>query len=258
MRHSENMGKRQAYKRDILRDYALASSELSEQLNRFDKSGVLSYSILRGLIGKAHSKGLLWQLKDTARHLLDSRDENSPAGKRLDWAIGFLFHESIIIVEASYQMQKYYPAAQDFIKEGAGNIFAGKLDMAQMQLGLRHLAGETQDRLYSSIRRIRHLLHATNMLMCAYLAGEAQNRPLARLIYDREELLKAVFNDLYNELLAAIYGPEKEKALTEAGWSLYESGHMARAERAAQKALAQKPGCAAARDLLDKISLVRQ
>lgn len=280
MRHN-GQDKQDVYKRDILRDYALASAELSAQFDRFEESGVLSYAILRGLLGEAHSKGLLWQLKDTAHHLFDLGNGTSRAGEHLDWAIGFLFHECIIIQEAGYQMQKYYPAAQDFMRNRdnlpdrppagsnpAGSNptgsnparadLSGKADLEEMRQGLRRLAIETQDSLARGIGRVRRLLEGINLLMCAYLAGESRNRPLARLFYDREDLLRAVFKDCYDTLLLAVFGPEPGRALLEAACSLFESGHLARAERAAQKALVQNPASLEAAELLDKITQVRQ
>lgn len=256
-----NAGKQDIYKRDILRDYALASAELAAQFDRFEESGVISFSIIRGILGEAHSKGLLWQLKDSA-HLLFGLDENtSAAGQSLDWSIGFLFHECLIILESSYQMQKYYPAAQDLVnnpEHRAGNPLSKNASLAEMQQGLRRLAGETQDSLALGIGRIRRLLESINRLMCAYLAGETRNRPLARLFHDREDLLRSVFKERYDELIGAVFGPEPERPLIEAARSLLESGHLIRAERAAQKALAQKPASAEAVKLLDKITRVRQ
>lgn len=246
---SGKQNKLDLYKRDILRDYALASAELTAQFNRFDKSGAISYSIIRGILGEIHSKGLLWQLKDSAHHLFDSRADTSPAGQQLDWAIGFLFHECIIILEASYQLQKYYPAAQNFIRQNSGNA---------AQNGLRRLAAESQDSLARTIGRIRRLLEGINQLMAAYLAGDSHNLPLARLFYDREDLLRPVFGQSYEALLAAVFGEEQERMPLLAAWSLFESGHLARAGRAAQKALAQKPHCAEAAELLDKIARLRQ
>lgn len=253
--------KQALYKRDILRDYALASAELSAQFARFDHSGVISFSIIRGILGEAHSKGLLWQLKDSAHLLFDLGNDTSLTGQSLDWSIGFLFHECVIVLESSYQMQKYYPAAQDFMRspeQFADHPLSAAAGLPEMQQGLRRLAGETQDNLARSIGRIRRLLDGINLLLCAYLAGESHNRPLARLFYDREELLRQVFKEHYPALRAAVFGPNPERPLIEAAWSLLESGHIVRAQRAVEKALAQNPASTEAAELLDKISLVRQ
>lgn len=250
--------KSDVFKRDLLRDYALASAELMEQFRRFDESGLISFSIIRGIVGEVGSKGLLWQLKDSAHYLFDNGGGGAaPAGRHLDWAIGFLFHECMIMLESSYQMQKYYPAAWHFIQH-TGKGFLDEADMAAMQASLQGLAAETKDNLSRTIRRIRGLLWAINLLMCVYLAGQAGNRPLARLIYDREDLLRVVFGPLYNDLIGGIFGRQPELLPLEAARSLLESGQSARAARAAQKALALNPGCAEATEILDKISSIRQ
>lgn len=250
---SGKQNKLDLYKRDILRDYALASAELTEQFDRLDESGVISFSIIRGIVGEIHSKGLLWQLKDSAHHLFGSGADSSPTGQHLDWAIGFLFHECIIILESSYQLQKYYPAAQAFM-QGKSNGF----NTEEVQKGLRRLAAESQDSLNRTAQRIRRILEAINQLMCAYLANDSNNLPLARLFYDREDLLRSVFGNSYDALLSAVFGNEQERMPLLAAWSLHESGHLLRAERAVQKALSKNPRCSEAAELLDKIAKLRQ
>lgn len=259
--NNAHSSKSDVFKRDVLRDYALASADLMAQFQRFDESGIISFSIIRGIVGEAGSKGLLWQLKDTAHHLFSAdkgaSPESPPAGQHLDWAIGFLFHECMIILESSYQMQKYYPAAWDFMQRDEED-FLDEAAMAGMQVSLQGLAAETQAGLTVSIGRVRRLLAAINLLMCAYLAGQKDNRPLARLIYDREDLLRTVFGGLYDGLITGIFGDEPEKLPLEAARSLLESGQAARAGRAAKKALAVRPDCAGAREILDKAAALRQ
>lgn len=258
MQNYTKQNKQEVYKRDILRDYALSSSELEAQFARFEKSGTISFSILRGLLGEAHSKGILWRLKDTTHHLFNSGADTSPAFKHLDWAIGFLFHECVIILECSYQMQKYYPAAQGFIQsiQNGNSASAGNLRKSKQALG--QLVEETQRNLSRMIERIKYLLEATNSLMCVYLENQKTNKALARLIYEREELLRPVFKGLYNELLSKIYGDAPEQLYSEAASSLFESGQLAKAARAAEKALELGQNCPQAREILDKCAALRQ
>lgn len=258
MQHNARHDKREAYKRDILRDYALTAAELEKQFSRFQESGAISFSILQGILGETHSKGLLWHLKDTAHHLFTKGEATTHEGSYLDWAIGFLFHECMILLESSYQLQKYYPAAQSFASQEQSASCAGSPCMLGVQDELSQLAEETQNNLKQMIGRIRQLLGVINRLMCAYLKGDENNRPLARLIYDREELLHSVFKELHKDLLLSIFGTQPEKAQREAAMSLLESGHLSRAERAAEKALGLNPECAETKALLDKISQMRQ
>jgi tetratricopeptide (TPR) repeat protein len=236
------------YKRDLLRDYCLVSAELGAQFSRFHTSGSLSFSIIQGIIGDNFSKGLLWRLKDTAHHLFDAGEAESRAGGEngsleadspgaaLDWCIGFLFHKCFIIMEASYQLQKYYPAAK-----------------ALNRPPLLAQASDVRQHLERLISGTEELLCSANRLFCEYLAGDKNNRQLARLIYDREALLRSVFKELYPELLRGIFGPSQEKAFLEAAWSLFEGGQAARAEKALRKALEINPDYAEAAALLKNI-----
>ncbi|MDR2050846.1 MAG: hypothetical protein LBQ63_03640 [Deltaproteobacteria bacterium] len=239
--------KNSLYKRDLLRDYCLVSAELRAQFSRFHCSGSLSFSIIQGIMGDNFSKGLLWRLKDTAHHLFATGGTRGSgrellslsadsAGAALDWCIGFLFHECAIIMEASYQLQKYYPAAK-----------------ALNRPFLLERASGTRRHLERLIRGVEELLGAANRLFCEYLAGDRNNRQLARLIYDREELLRSVFKELYPELLRGIFGASREKAFLEAARSLFEGGQSSRAEKALGKALEINPDYAEAAALLKKI-----
>jgi hypothetical protein len=258
MQQNWQKSKTQVYKRDILRDYCLSSAQLEEQFSRFHSSGTLSYSVMRGIIGDKFSKGLLWRLKDTARHLFEN-GECSSAGIALDWSIGFLFHECIIILEASYQLQKYCPAARAMIAQ-AGDQDDKSQDAREHAIILRFLfdqASDTQGSLSKMVYRADRLLSVINKLFCGYLAGESNNRALARLIYDREDLLRSVFKELYPSLLHCIYGKRQDKVFVEAAWSLLESGHHIKAERAVNQALNTNPDCLETVELLERIAVAK-
>ncbi len=249
-----NDGKIRHYKRDILRDYCLACATLDEQFERFRASGTLSFSIMQGVMGDQFNKGLLWRLKDTAHHLFGGGG-NSTAGEALDWAIGFLFHECAIILEASYQLQKYYPSAGAMLMRAEGrNISSNPEALELVRRFLFDQATDTRETLAKMVERASGMLTAINRLFCHYLAGEADNRPLARLVYDREELLRSVFKELYPYFMRAVFGDAPEKGLLEAAWSLFESGRRPKAERAARKALEVNPNCREAQELLDKMA----
>lgn len=253
MQTSWQEDKRPIYLRDMLRDYCLTAAELEAQFARFHATGTLSYSIMRGIMGDEFSKGLLWHLKDSAHHLFKDGAESS-AGAALDWAVGFLFHECVIILESSYQLQKYYPAAKAMIMEAGEGKASAVSGLKGVRRVLLEQAAYTQDTLSSMVARAEKLLSAINGIFCYYLAGEADNRHLARLIYDREELLRSVFKELYPKLLQIIYGETQEKLMLEAARSLLDGGRAAKARRAADRALDINPQCAEARALLDEIA----
>lgn len=221
------------FKRDVLRGFCLCAVELEQQFTRFELSGSLSFPIISSLLGEDSNKGPLWQLKDTAHHLFQHGPRNSGAGNYLDWSIGFLFHECVKIREESYQAQNYAPQLISFARAGK------KISGPEKQLLKIAVRGTAFMRQY--VDTARELVRAACELFCGYLKDESGNRPLARLIYDREELLRQVFKELYPILLASIYGSALELCPLEAARSLEESGHAAKAKEALALAMSINP-----------------
>ena len=228
-------------KRDLLRDFCLAAACLEEQFERFEASGALSFSIISAVMGRENNKGLLWRVKDTAHHLFKACGEVSHSGQQLDWTIGFLFHECLQLLEAAYQLQYYGPKLAAL--SGDGNACG-------MPEKLFELSEKCRGTLFLHITRARELVAAACELFCRYLAGECANRPLARLVYDREELLRRVFGPLFQHLLNNVYGRQRERAFLEAAISLAEIGHTDQAALALNKALELNPGSSEAIRLL--------
>ncbi|MDR2892929.1 MAG: hypothetical protein LBV80_07595 [Deltaproteobacteria bacterium] len=254
-----NNKKLDSLKRDLLRDYCLISASLQEQFARFDASGALSFAIIAEGIGGSYSKGLLWEVKDTAHHLFRDKSRLCPAGCLLDWTIGFLFHECMQVMETAYQLQYYAPRLSETpetTEAALQNQFGqtaplaptdpadpkGRAepvtpaDMAHISRRLGRLAGATREELGHHIARARQLLETANELFCLYLAGASDNRPLARLLHDRDPLVRQVFGPFFEKLTQGIYGQEPEKAFIEAALSLAETGHTQKALQAALKA----------------------
>ena len=221
------------FKRDVLRDFCFGALELEQQFARFDLSGSISFPIISGLLGEGSNKGPLWQLKDTAHHLFQREPRKSSAGNYLDWSIGFLFHECVKIREASYQAQNYAPQLTFFA--GAGKKVSG------MGKQLLKITGRGNAAMRQYVDTARELVRSACKLFCEYLKNESGSRPLARLIYDREELLRQVFRELYPTLLISVYGNAPELCPLEAAKSLEESGHAANAREALAKALSINP-----------------
>lgn len=238
-------------KRDLLRDFCLAAAGLEEQFERFDASGNLSFSIISEVVGNEVSKGLLWRTKDAAHHLFNETDPLAP-GNRLDWCIGFLFHESLQMLEAAYQLQHYAPKLAFLVNSLEGRSENTGRETPEKQLLL--LSQKSRAGLKAHIHRVRKLICLTCEFFCACLAGQAANRPLARLLYEREELLRPVFGPLYPRLLEAVYARRPETMLVESSLSLAETGRLDEAAAAARKALELNPGNGQAEQLLEALS----
>jgi hypothetical protein len=227
-------------RRDLLRDFCLAAASLEEQFARFDASGALSFAIISDITGSEFNKGLLWHIKDTAHQLFKNKTLTLAAGQ-LDWTIGFLFHECLQILEAAYQLQHYVPRLTSlyklrFISEHTFTSMRNELDET-----LLVLAAQSGENLKQHIRRGRELISAAKELFCRYLAGCSTNRQLARLIHDREKLLRSVFGDQFEALLQSIYGTERELIFLETALSLAELGQMDKAALAVKTAIKINP-----------------
>jgi hypothetical protein len=124
---------------------------------------------------------------------------------------------------------------------------------AEIEEKLLLLAGRSSDNLGRHIARARELVSASKALFCSYLAGESSNRPLARLIHDREKLLQDVFGSRYEQLLQSIYGRNPELIFLESALSLEELGQRHKALLALRKAREINPHNPQCALLLEKL-----
>ncbi len=228
---------------DILRDFCMVSITLEEQFARFDRAGNLSFPVLRDLLGDMMDKGLLWRLKDMAHHVLrDARDAGS-AARLLDWAIGYIFHETIKLMEDAHQQQYYTPGLSAMAEADP----AVRGDEAAGAFGL--ITNENTADMRRGVDRIRRLLTHARSVFRRYYADQADNRHLARLLHDREDLIRTVFGPDYDTFIAAVYNGEPERLYLEAAAALLEGGRVEEAAAAARKAESlapDKPGALAA------------
>lgn len=122
----------------LFRDFCASAALLMEQFARFDRAGTLSYPALRDLLGEPTNRGPLWRLKDTA-HVLFS-DDDLP-GQLLDCTLGSIFHETIKLMEATYQSHYYSSACEALVtRVGSSQAF---FHLGQ-HLG-QHLGEQNQD-----------------------------------------------------------------------------------------------------------------
>ena len=184
------------------------------------------------------NKGLLWRLKDNAHHLFRSAEEYSPTGMMLDWTLGYIFHESLKLMEDAHQLQYYVPRLSGF--------FNGELpsQVTHLSSALFEIRGETLESMQRESVRIEKLFSLTRRLFIFYFRGKAEHRLLARFLYDCGEQVRAVFGAEYSEFLASVYGEAFELMYIEAGYSLLESGRYAEALAAATAAAKLNPSSA--------------
>ena len=232
--------RREAFVRDFVRDYCQVFLILAEQARRFEHDGSMSYSGLRELMGEAMRKGVFWRLKDTAHHLFRASPDagetgtlpadwrfaasphpsgdarQRPVEALLDWCVGYAFHECAKLKEDAFQRQHY----------GNRLMQLGRSEgvCAAFHTPLADLADQTMDSANRELPRILHVLRHGLFLLLRYLEGQEDNTHLARWLVMEEARARAVFADLYDDLLSALYGSRPQRLYMLAAWDLLEAG----------------------------------
>lgn len=226
--------------RDLVRDYCQVYEGLEEQRRRFDHEGAVSYSSIRDLLGEAMRKGVFWRLKDTAHHLFRNSQSQTPdkdaillwqySGSRhpdglvsqqpvealIDWCVGYAFHECAKLREDAFQRQHY---ANRLAQLGRHQGVT-----AELYDPLRRLGEQTAESSSRELQRILHVLRHGLFLLLRYLEGQEDNTHLARWLVMEEARARAVFADLYDALLSALYGSRPQRLYMLAAWDLLEAG----------------------------------
>lgn len=229
-----------AFVRDLLRDFCIVCAALTEQYQRFAASGSISHAVLRDLLGRDMRKGVFWRLKDTAHHLFrtpyrDTADVSDMEGgvslwqfssgkapdgmvrqgsaeALLDWCIGFAFHECVKLKEDAFQRQHYAHRLEQM---------RGKMCGCEDILdNLAPLLGQTRESIVREMVRIQDVLTQIRGLLIFYVPEHSNNRYLARFLLARNALVRQVFAEAYPALLAALYSDEPRRLylLAAQGW----------------------------------------
>ena len=226
-------GKREFLERDLLRDFFLFVRDLEEQFRRFEDNETVSYPALHHLVGDSLSKGLLWRVKDNAQLLF--RPSPLLAGRLLDWTLGYIFHESLKLLEDARLRQSYIPRLADLQLETIPDSLAGLL------AGFSSIRIQTRESIEREVNRLKILVSLTISLLSHYFAGRRDHRPLARFLYDHNDLARTVLKGEYASLLAAVYGDCPGAMYREAAESLVQSARRDEAVAALSGALACNP-----------------
>ena len=221
--------------RDLFRNFCQASIQLEEQFNRFDQSRTMDFEILKTLVGVEMDKGLLWRMKDTAHHVFRNDPEYPLTGQFLDWAMGYIFHETIKLKEDAYQKENYAPWFHEMVQ--------GELAPSERHITteLFKVLSQTEESMKREIERIRFIMAKCRQLLPYYLERYKDNVLLARFIFSQNDLVRGVFHDEYDGLIYALYGDRGEHMLVLAGQSLRMGGWMEEASRAVTEALRLAP-----------------
>jgi hypothetical protein len=215
---------------EMLRDFCVVSITLKEQFARYDSAGNVSYAVLRETLGEEMNRGILWRLKDTAHHLLRNARDATVADKLLDWAIGYIFHETLKLLEDAHLHQYYAPGLFSM----AGGDPAPEL--AALADDFTHMAIETREGTDRAVGRIRRLLAHARLFFHRCYAGQKDNIHLARLLHDQEAFIREAFAGEYENFRAAVYGERGHILHVNAAVSLARGGRTREARAALDKA----------------------
>ncbi|WP_319470729.1 hypothetical protein [uncultured Pseudodesulfovibrio sp.] len=221
--------------RDLFKFFCQSCEQLENQFASFDRDGSVEFELLKDLVGNEMDKGLLWRMKDTAHHVFRNDPHSQLGGQFLDWALGYIFHETIKLKEDAYQKQNYAPW---FHKLSDGELHDSEKDISDQFF---QVLNQTEESMRREIDRIRFIIAKCRQLLPAYLHRYSDNVLLARYIFSQNELVRDVFADDYGGLILAIYGVEPERMYILASQSLRLGGWMEEAAQAVDKALEQNP-----------------
>ena len=220
---------------EILRDFCVVSLTLEEQFARYDSAGNLSYAVLRDILGDEMNRGILWRLKDTTHHLFRNAPNATVAGKLLDWAIGYIFHETIKLMEDTHQHQYYTPSLLGMVENNPSpELTAIAEEFSQM-------AQETQRDMGRTVLRIHKLLSLTRRFFHRCYAGQRDNIDIARTLNDREDIIREAFTGEFETFCTAVYGDKPQMLFLNAALSLARGGKMDAARVSLDKAKACAP-----------------
>lgn len=215
--------------RSLLWSFCQAADILYEQFDRLEKAGTLSYSLLRSLIGESSQKGLLWYVKDKAHTLFEDSTRSDSPGALLDWSLGYIFHESVKLMEDTRLQQAYVVRFDKFTQNCP--------QCAHLFEQFDEIEKQTRRSIAYEAKRLDVLLLATMDLFGQYFSGRINHRPLARLLYDQEALFRRVFRNRYPAFLQSVYADKLYCLYVEAGNSLLEAGKLERARTALAEAM---------------------
>lgn len=221
--------------RDLFKFFCQSCEKLELQFAMFDEDGSVDFDALEDIVGTDMNKGLLWRMKDTAHHVFRNDPHSQLGGKFLDWAIGYIFHETIKLKEDAYQKQNYAPWFH--------TLYEGELTNSEKNITeqLFLVLNQTEESMRREIDRIRFIMAKCRQLLPYYLHRYSDNALLARYIFSQSELVETVFKDEYSGLVFAIYGPHPERMYVLASQSFRNGGWMEQADEAVTRALEQNP-----------------
>jgi hypothetical protein len=120
-------------------------------------------------------------------------------------------------MEDAFQYQHYRNRFLEFKERAAAQEERAVEQLAPLLLQTRESAGY-------GLARILHTLSQCRELLAHYLAPYGSASQLARLLLEREDLVRGAFGDMHPQLLGALYGKEQVRMLLLAARDFLDGG----------------------------------
>jgi hypothetical protein len=208
------------YRDGFLQGHAEGKSEFA------DESRSVQIELLHqftATVGTESEKGPLWQLKDLC-HQVWPRTEQGQflQGMIFDWLIGSLFHECVKLKENLYLLTNY--GGNSVLLPPARNSLDGLLGRPYSEDPVektRVLIGQIMGEVARQMERVGFLFGQSSYLLRRILPDLMDNRLVVRLLVEQEKLVRDIWGESLEELLAAVGGGNAGSGLCVAAEAYY-------------------------------------
>lgn len=200
-------------------------------------------------VGTDSRKGPLWKLKDLCHAVWPEADNvRDVSGSMFDWLIGSIFHETMMLKENIYLLNRYGPAACR-LKDRPLELAAAPCPGARAAFSLdeiidvRDLLDRAAADAVRQMEQIAFLFIHAGYILRLMMADFAGNSLVVRLLIEREETVRLLWGEELSTIFADMYAGDAAEGFCLAGWSYLSGQWYIQALKMYQRALGVNPTC---------------
>lgn len=204
---------------------------------------------LAHMVGTDSNKGPLWKLKDLCHAVWPEADNvQDVSGSMFDWMIGSIFHESMMLKENMYLLNRYGPAACR-LKDHPLELVPRYRPMARAAVQLdsivdvRSLLSRAAADAVRQMEQIAFLFIHACYILRLMMPGFAGNSLVVRLLVEQEEQVRMLWGEELGGLFNDMYSGDAAEGFCVAGASYLGGQWFVQALKMYQRALAENPTC---------------